>query len=333
MSTHFVCFGELLLRLSAPGHERLLQSPRLDVNVGGAEANVAVALAHFGHAVKLVSALPDNALGAAACGEMRRHGVDVTPVLRASGRMGLYFLEAGAVHRPSDVLYDRAGSAFALLPPDHFDWPALLADAEVLHLSGVTPAVSESAAQAAVHAAQAARERGVRVAFDGNFRGKLWQARGAEPAGVLRELFARADLLFADHRDIGLVLGRDFDGDHARAAAAAFAAFPQLARIATTLRTQHSVDHHDLGAVLFTRERRIDVEPYAITAIVDRIGAGDAFAAGLLHGLFSGMNDSEALQFALAAACLKHSIPGDALRMSVAEVGALLGERRYDVRR
>ena len=333
MSTRFVCFGELLLRLGAPGRERLLQSPRLDVHVGGAEANVAVALAHFGNTVALISVLPDNALGSAALGEMRRHGVDTTRVRRGAGRMGLYFLETGAMHRPSDVLYDRADSAFARAAAQDYDWPALLAGANVLHLSGVTPAVSENAARAVLQAAQAARRLGIRVVFDGNFRGKLWQARGAEPAGVLRELFACADLLLADHRDIGLVLDRDFAGDQAAAAAAAFDAFPSLVHIAATLRTQHSVDHHELGAVLFTRQRRIDAGGCPITPIVDRIGAGDAFAAGLLHGLFGGMAEQESLQFALAAACLKHSLPGDALRMSATEVGALSAERRYDVRR
>lgn len=330
-----VCFGELLLRLGAPGRERLLQSPRFDVYVGGAEANVAVALARFGNPVELVSAVPDNALGAAAVGEMRRHGVDTTHVLRGDGRMGLYFLETGALQRPSDVLYDRAGSAFALAAPDRFDW-RVLDGAAALHVSGVTPAVSDSAARAALDAVQAARERGVLVAFDGNFRGKLWQARGCDPGPVLRRLFAAADLIFADHRDIGVALGRDFAGQAEAddgAAVAAFEAFPHLARIASTVRVQHGVDHHELGARLFTRTGRIDTEAHTLVPIVDRVGAGDAFAAGMLHGLLRGEDDAAALQFALAACCLKHSLPGDALHLDAGEVARLGGAHGFDIRR
>jgi len=336
-ATRFVCFGELLLRLASPGRERLLQSPRLEVQVGGAEANVAVALAQFGHAAALVSTVADNALGAAAVGEVRRHGVDVSRVATGAGRMGLYFLETGAVHRPSQVLYDRADSAFASASPEKYDWPSLLDGANALHVSGVTPAVGANAAAAATAAVRAARARGLSVVFDGNYRSKLWQAWNNNPGPILRDIFASADILFADHRDIAIVLGREFtaspEQSFADAAAAAFEAFPQLQRIVSTRRAQHSVDHHELSAVMATRAGTVTSPAQQVTSIVDRIGAGDAFAAGVLHGLFTGMSDQDSLDFGLAAGCLKHSVPGDFLRHSVAEVTDFLGERRFDVRR
>ena len=189
-----VCFGELLLRFSAPGHELLLQTPRLDVHVGGAEANVAVGLARLGRPAAMISAVPDNALGQAALGELRRHGVDVAGVQTLPGRMGLYFLSAGAVTRPFEVLYDRAASAFALAQPDLIDWDAALAGASWLHLSGVTPALGARAAEAAIRAAEGAVRLGVPVSFDGNYRAKLWAAWEGDGPAILRRLMAAADL-------------------------------------------------------------------------------------------------------------------------------------------
>jgi len=334
----FVCFGELLLRLSAPEHELLLQFPHLLATFGGAEANVAVTLAGFGHSAALVSVVPDNAIGAAALGELRRRGVDVTRVAVADGRMGLYYLETGSGNRASRVLYDRTHSAFALTVPEQYCWNELLEDKDVLHLSGITPAVSSLAARAALDAVRRAKERGLMVVFDSNFRPALWRTREVEPGPILRELFACADVVFADHRDIGLVLGRDFSGESAEnigrvSADAAFTAFPQLARIAATQRIQHSVDHHELSAKMHTRSGCVAAPAFTITSIVDRIGSGDAFAAGVLHGLFSDMSDADALAFGLAAGCLKHSIPGDVFPLSAAEVAAFNRERRFDVRR
>src|SRR5690606_14615759 len=176
MSAHVVCFGELLLRLAAPGRERLLQSARLEVCVGGAEANVGVALARCGHRVSIISTVADNGLGEAVVGELRRHGLDTGGVHRVPGRMGLYFLAPGAIHRPAEVLYDRAGSAFALAAADAYDWTALLAGADWVHLSGITPALGANTAAAALAAARAARAAGAKVSFDGNFRPSLWQA-------------------------------------------------------------------------------------------------------------------------------------------------------------
>lgn len=339
MPARIVCFGELLLRMGAPGRELLLQSHRLEVHVGGAEANVAVSLARFGHDAALVSAVPDNPLGAAACGEMRRHGVDSREIRLRPGRMGLYFLTTGAGHRPSEVLYDRAGSAFALAEPDDYDWPRLLDGARWLHLSGVTPALGGKAAAAAIAAVRVARSLGVQVSFDGNFRPKLWQAWNGDAPGILRQILAETDLLFADHRDMAVILGLDFTEASPEAlveaaASAAFNAFPRLGRMASTIRRQHSVDSHALSAVMFVRDgQRQQAEARDVSGIIDRIGAGDAFAAGLMHGLLAGMDDGGSLRFGLAAACLKHSIPGDFNLLGAADVAAFANAGRYDVRR
>lgn len=342
------CFGELLLRLSAPGRERLLQHPAFEVHVGGAEANVAVSLARFGHHAELLGTVSDNALGEAALGELRRHGVSVDRVRRAPGRMGLYFLSQGAGLRPSEVLYDRAGSAFAATPAHAYDWPQLLQATRLFHVSGVTPALGQATADAAIDAARAAREASALVSFDGNFRAKLWAAWDSDPATILRALIGEAALAFADHRDIAVVLGEDDDGHDAAkdeaivepgarfaaAAARAFNAFPRLQRIATTVRTQHSVDDHALGALMATRAGALYATPArALHGIVDRIGAGDAFAAGVLHGLLTGMQDGDSLAFGLAAACLKHSQPGDFHLSGVDEVQALVRNERLDVKR
>lgn len=342
MADRILCFGELLLRLGAPGRELLLQSPRLDVQVGGAEANVAVSLARFGHHAAMAGTLTDNALGQAALGELRRHGVDTSRMQATPGRMGLYFLATGAGLRPSEVLYDRAGSAFAIAPADGYDWPALLAGTAWLHLSGVTPALGPATARAATEAVQAATAAGIQVSFDGNFRPKLWAAWDGDPATILRPLLANASIAFADHRDIDVVLGPAGDGDdatpHAQrfagAAARAFAAFPRLQRIACTVRRQDSVDHHALGALMATRTGElVQVEDRVIPGIVDRIGGGDAFAAGVLHGLIQHWSDDDSLRFGHAAACLKHAVPGDFNLVGSDDVMALVEGGRLDVKR
>jgi 2-dehydro-3-deoxygluconokinase len=340
MPGQIVCFGEVLIRLASPARERLLQSPHLEIQIGGAEANVAVSMAHFGHRTSIVGAITDNALGDAALSELRRHGVDVDRVLRRQGRMGLYFLETGTGYRPSEVLYDRANSAFANTGNEHYDWPTLLADTRLLHISGVTPALSQPTADAAVAAARAARAAGIKVSFDGNFRPKLWAAWDGDPRKILRELIGEADYAFADHRDIAMVLDEEDSKDEepttrfAAAAVRAFSAFPRLDKMISTIRTQHSVDDHHIGAIMATRDGALHVAPtYTLHGIVDRIGAGDAFAAGALHGLLDGMDDAKSLHFGLAAACLKHSIPGDFNRVNRDEVFALMRNERLDVKR
>lgn len=320
MGESIVCFGELLIRLSAPGRGLLLQSPSLDVHVGGAEANVAVGLARLGHATRLVSAVPDNALGEGAVAAVRAAGVDASGVITAPGRMGLYFLTPGAGLRASDIIYDRAGSSFAGLGPGAFDWPRLLAGAGRLHLSGITPALGPQSAELALEAAAAASALGVPVSFDGNYRARLWAAWDSDPRAILTRLIAHADIMFGNHQDVALLLGREFPGtgpDRRRAAAqAAFAAFPRLQLIASTARHVHDADRHQLSARIDTRDAAFETDDIMVSGIVDRIGAGDAFAAGVLHGLATPPAGADpiahAAQTGLALTCLKHGLPGDA---------------------
>jgi 2-dehydro-3-deoxygluconokinase len=295
-------------------------------------------LAQWGHRATVVSVLPDNAVGHAAAGELRRYGVQTDTIQYRPGRMGLYFLTVGAGHRPSEVLYDREGSAFALAPPELIDWTSVLTGVSWLHLSGITPAVSPQAAEAALRAARAARASGVAVSFDCNYRAKLWERWHGDARPILRDLVDHADLLFAEQRDIALILGRSFDDVPAAeqfrvAGNEALATFSRLKRIATTVRIQRSVDDHDLSAAMLTREGLRTTRSYSIGRIIDRIGSGDAFAAGILHGVRTQMDDQGCVDFGLAAACLKHSIPGDFNLVGIAEVQNLLRDAGFTVRR
>ena len=334
MTTIF--FGELMLRLSPPGRELLLQTPKFEVNVGGAEANVATGLACLGHKVRMVSAVADNPLGAAAIGELRRRGVDTSTIASEPGRLGLYFLTPGAGLRASEVVYDRAYSAFAMRAADSWDWDAALAGATRLHLSGITPALGPNSAAAAIAAAEAAAARGVAVSFDGNYRAKLWEAWDSDPKAVLTTLIGHADILFGNHRDISLLLGKNFSGDGAdrrrEAAEAAFAAFPKLQVIASTARHVVDADSHRVAARVDLRSGGHQTDEVTIAGIVDRIGAGDAFAAGVLHGLSQGGDAVAAANAGLALTALKHSLPGDASLFGQADIDAFL-EGELDVRR
>lgn len=339
MTGRVVCFGELLLRLSAPTGERLLQSAGLEVCVGGAEANVAVCLAQLGHRADLVSIAPDTALGRAARSETRKHGVNTDHVrLAEDGRMGLYFLTPGAMHRPAEVLYDRRDSAFARAPVHAIDWAPLLDGAAWLHLSGVTPALGANAAGAALRAVEAAAAHGVPLCFDGNYRSKLWAGWEGDGPAILRKLFSHASLAFAEERDFELILGARFDGPDAltrrrNAARAAFAAFPKLQRIASTVRTVHAPHDHTLRGLLFTRDGEHQTDNFRLSLIVDRIGGGDAFAAGFLCGLLEGRGDGEALALAMASTCLKHGVAGDFHHVTRAELDELLAGGGGDVKR
>lgn len=336
MSGRVVCFGELLLRLTAPGRELLLQSGRFDVHVGGAEANVAVGLARLGHVAAMVSRVPDNALGEAAAGHLRRHGVDASAVTPAPGRMGLYFLSPGAGLRASDIIYDREGSTFALAGPADFDWDALLDGARLLHLSGITPALGARSAEATMAAAEAARARGITISFDGNYRARLWNRWDSDPRAILSRLVGQADILFGNHRDISLLLGREFSGDGADrrrdAAQAAFAAFPNLRLIASTARHIVDADSHRISARIDGPDDAVQTGEALVAGIIDRIGAGDAFAAGVLHGWLNGGDLHAIADSGLALTCLKHSLPGDASLFGPRDVAAFLAGER-DVRR
>jgi len=312
-----LAFGEVMLRLSPPGRELLFQTPRLDVWVAGAEANVATQLARLGHDVGMATMVPDNDLGRAAVTALRGHGVDVSTMLTAGERMGLYFVTSGAGLRATEVIYDRAGSAFAEAPVEAWNWDALLAGVDRLHLSGITPALGPVPARSALAAVRAAAARGIAISFDGNWRGKLWARWDSDPRAILTELVAHADLMFGNHRDIALLLGRDdFSGEgedrRRHAAEAAFAAFPTLRTIASTARAVEHVDLHRLSARVDTREEAAQTGEVVLAGIVDRIGGGDAFAAGVLHALRSGGTPEDAARQGLALAALKHSLPGDA---------------------
>lgn len=331
-----VAFGEIMLRLSPPGRELLLQTLKLDVWVAGAEANVVSALARLGADTALISAVPDDPRGEAAIATLRGHGVDCTGIRRAPGRMGLYWVESGAGLRATEVIYDRADSVFARTPVKDWEWDRLLAGAGRLHLSGVTPAIGPNGTAAALAAAEAAQRLKIPLSFDGNYRARLWERWDGRPKETLCALVEKTDLLFGNHRDVALLLGRPFPGDDSarrrEAAEAAFAAFPGLRMIASTAREVDHVDHHRMAARIDTPEESFETPELVIPGIVDRVGAGDAFAAGVLHALQQGLPPAEVARQGLAMAALKHSIPGDSAPISRARLEGYLSGG-FEVRR
>lgn len=332
----FLAFGEIMLRLSPPGRELLLQTPKLDIWVAGAEANVVTQLARLGHDVGMATMVPDNDLGRAAITTLRGYGVDMATTSLGGERMGLYFVTSGAGLRATEVIYDRAWSSFAEASVDAWDWDTLLAGVDRFHLSGITPALGPVPAESALAAVRAATDRGIPVSFDGNWRGKLWERWDSDPREILTELVAHADLMFGNHRDLALLLGRDFSGDaedrRREAATAAFEAFPRLQTIASTARHVEHVDLHRLSARIDTRGTHVQTDEVVLAGIVDRIGGGDAFAAGVLHGLRSGEDLADVARIGLALAALKHSLPGDASLFRQADIDAYLAGG-LDVRR
>lgn len=339
-----VTFGEIMLRLASPRHERWFQSPSLEATFGGGEANVAVSLSRLGNDVSFVTALPDNPIGDAAVAELRRHGVDVSSVIRtAGGRLGIYFLESGANQRPSQVVYDREGSALANATAGMFDWDSIFAGAAWFHLTGITPAISGSASECALDALRAARRAGATVSIDLNHREKLWRY-GAHASEVMPLLVNYADVVMANEEDIqkslGIASGADAasgrleDEDYRALADAVTSRFPRVRHVAVTMRESLSADRNGLRALL-SGPGGFHISPrYEIEDIVDRVGGGDAFCAALIHGFLHDMDESEALRFAVAASCLKHSIPGDFNLVGCEEVRRLMeGDGSGRVRR
>jgi len=330
-----VTFGEIMLRLAAHDRERFLQTPQFTATFGGAEANVAVALASFGLPASFVTLLPANAIADAAVAELRRFGVDTSQIVRAAGRLGVYYLEAGANQRPSTVVYDRDHSAMALAKPGDISWRRVFEGASWFHISGITQALSSSAAELALESVRQARGTGLPVSCDLNYRKNLWKW-GKSAREVLPELVKLADVLIANEEDAQAALGLEIEvnvqsgqldrGQYEKLAGRVLSAYPNLRAIAITLRESVSASHNGWSACLYDGQHFLTSRRYDITHIVDRVGAGDCFAAGLIFGMLTGFAGQEALEFAVAASCLKHSIPGDFSRVSVAEVNALLKE-------
>jgi 2-dehydro-3-deoxygluconokinase len=328
-----VTLGEVMLRLKSPGFERLFQSQLLEATFGGAEANVAVSVANYGLAARFISALPANTIADACLAELRGFGVETGFVQRQGERLGIYFLEGGANQRASKVTYDRSGSAISAARPEDFDWSAVFGGADWFHVSGVTPAISASAADLCLHAAREARARGIPVSVDYNYRKNLWRW-GKRAPEVMRELVSCASVGIANEEDcqkaLGISVAADVESgslDAAQYRALAervLAEFPNLERQVITLRESRSADANGWSAVLHNRSSFLHSRRYEITDIVDRVGGGDAFAGGLIYGLLVLPDDAAALEFATAASCLKHSISGDYNRVSVAEVEALV---------
>jgi 2-dehydro-3-deoxygluconokinase len=335
--TRVVSLGEIMLRLSSPGHERLFQSSTLEAKFGGGEANVAVSLAHWGIDAAFATALPEGPVGDAAIAELRRHGVDTSGIVRSGERVGIYFLETGADYRPSVVVYDRDHSAISEAGPGSFDWDAIFDGADWFHVSGITPALSQAAADLSVEAVSAARRHGATVSCDYNFRAKLWRYGKPAPE-VMRELVALVDVGIANEEDCQRSLGIEvhdesarqdavpnaLDLDHyERLCAKVLEEFPNLRCQAITLRTSHSASHNEWSACLGNRREFMIARRYDLAHITDRVGTGDSFAAGLIYSLVTGGSDLEALEFAVAASALKHTIPGDFNLATVDEVRRL----------
>jgi 2-dehydro-3-deoxygluconokinase len=329
-----VTFGEIMLRLTPPGFERLLQSPTLHATFGGGEANVAASLAGFGLPAAFVTILPQaNPLADAAIGELRRLGVDTSHIVRSAGRMGIYFLESGASQRPSKVVYDREGSAFAQAGSISIDWARVLAGAGWFHVTGITPAVSEAAARRALEAARTARGMGITVSCDLNFRKNLWKW-GKASHEVMPEIMKYTDVCIANEEDCQMALGIKCEADvhsgeldeavYQKLTASVLDTYSNLKSVAITLRESKSASHNGWSACMNDHESFVVSRKYDITHIVDRVGGGDSFAGGLIFGLQMFDSSQEALDFAVAASALKHSIPGDFNRFSYDDVVALM---------
>ncbi|NRD89188.1 2-dehydro-3-deoxygluconokinase [Sphingopyxis sp. BSNA05] len=330
----FLSFGEIMLRLKSPGHERFFQSPAFEATFGGGEANVAVALSNYGLSSAFVTALPDNDIGQHAINEVRRFGVDTSMIRRSGDRVGIYYLESGANQRPSKVVYDRAHSAICECGPGDFDWPAIFEGAKWLHITGITPALSQSAADLSLECLKEAKKAGVTVSCDFNFRGKLWKYGKAAPE-VMTELVRYVDIGIANEEDCqkSLDISVDVDVETGELDTAKYEAlsekvlalYPDMRTIAITLRESQSADRNGWSACLRDREQGFKLSRhYEITDIVDRVGGGDSFASALIYGLNAYDDKQQSLEFAVAASCLKHSILGDFNRVSVDEVQKLM---------
>lgn len=325
----FLTFGELMLRLKSPGRERLMQSPSLEATFGGGEANVAVSLANYGLDAEFLSVIPSNSIGDAAIGELRRFNVGTDKIIRTDGRMGIYYLETGANQRASKVIYDRAYSAISMFDPEKYDWDSIFNNVTWLHISGITPAISEQTKDASIASVKEAKKRGITVSIDLNYRKNLWKY-GVDAKEVMSVMTQYADIIIANEEDcqksLGLECKSNVEGgkldneDYRNLSNSLLERYPNVKKVAITLRESKSADINFWAATLNNGTDFIVSRKYEMYDIVDRVGGGDSFAGGLIYGLNVLGDDREALEFAVAASCLKHTIDGDFNRVTVDEV-------------
>ena len=325
----FLTFGELMLRLKSPGRERLMQSPSLEATFGGGEANVAVSLANYGLDAEFLSVIPSNSIGDAAIGELRRFNVGTDKIIRTDGRMGIYYLETGANQRASKVIYDRAYSAISMFEPEKYDWDSIYNNVTWLHISGITPAISEQTKDASIASVKEAKKRGITVSIDLNYRKNLWKY-GVDAKEVMSVMTEYADVIIANEEDcqksLGLECKSNVEGgkldneDYRKLSNSLLEKYPNVKKVAITLRESKSADINFWAAALNNGTDFIVSRKYEMYDIVDRVGGGDSFAGGRIYGLNVLGDDKEALAFAVAASCLKHTIDGDFNRVTVDEV-------------
>lgn len=332
MEKRIVTLGEIMLRLSPAGNNRFVQSDAFDAVYGGGEANVAVSCANYGHDVCFVSKLPRHEIGQAAVNALRRFGVDTQFIARGGDRVGIYYLETGASMRPSKVIYDRAHSAIAEADPSDFDFDQIMDGAAWFHWTGITPAISDKAAELVRLACESAHRHGVIVSVDLNFRKKLWSKEKAQ--SIMKPLMKYVDVCIGNEEDAELCLGFRPDADVSNGVTDADGyknIFRQMQQefgfkyVVSTLRESFSASHNGWKAMIYDGEEFYNSRHYDINPIVDRVGGGDSFAAGIIHGLLTKATQGEALEFAVAASALKHTINGDFNLVSADEVEALAG--------
>lgn len=326
-------FGEIMLRLRAPGHERFFQSNMMEATFGGGEANVAVSLANYGMDVDFFTILPDNDMGNHCINELRRFGVNTRKIQRGEGRMGIYFLENGANQLPSKVIYDRAWSAIAMAKKEEVDWGDVFKDVDWFHITGITPAISKSAMELALESVKKARDLGITISCDLNYRKNLWKY-GKNAVEVMSEMAKYIDIAIANEEDVQKSLGisAQVDVESGKLDRSKYQAlgnkviekYSNIKLIAITLRESHSADRNGWAACLNDGNNFLVSKKYEINDIIDRVGGGDSFAGGLIYGLNNYDNKQQALEFAVAASCLKHSIIGDFNRVSVSDVEKLM---------
>ena len=327
----FMTFGEIMLRLKSPGQECLFQSPMLEATFGGGEANVAVSLANYGRDVSYLTVLPDNAVAAACKGELRRFGVDTSRIVTGPGRVGIYYLESGANQRPSKVVYDRAYSAIALAKPGDIDWDKAFAGVDWFHITGITPAISQSAMELSLESVKQAKARSITVSCDLNYRKKLWTREQARE--VMEKLCGYVDVLIANEEDSADVFGIRARGSDIEGGTLSAEGYADVARqlterfgltaAAITLRESVSASVNGWSGMLYTGGQAYLSTKYNIH-IVDRVGGGDSFGAGLIYSLLEGKAPQDAIEFAVAASCLKHTVEGDCNIATAAEVESLV---------